>query len=185
MGRLCHQMDLFLHITMILVHFCLKVGTIVYVHQAKDDVIIIEGEVYSRTVRTSICELIVEGLKCEKCTKYRSVLRAMYSRQKKIASSDRTTTSSHVNYRYLSSTEKNQRMANLHAELAQQRRKVAALKERVKKLTEERGVTVDEQLNDDLHSIMSELTKEVESNYPEGSFQRIFWNQQLEANKVS
>ena len=109
----------------------------------------------------------------------------MYSRQKKIASSERTTTSSHVNYRYLSSKEKNQRMANLHAELAQQRRKVAALKERVKKLTEERGVMVDEQLNDDWHSIMSELTKEVENDYPEGSFQRIFWNQQLEAKKVS
>ena len=51
----------------------------------------------------------------------------------------------------------------------------------MKKLNEEKGVQVNQELSDDLSGIM---TGQVESQYPENSFQRVFWNQQLQAMKV-
>lgn len=81
----------------------------------------IEGQF---TVRTSKCELLVGGTKCDYCKKYRSVLCVMCSHQRKsFSSSERSDVSSHVNYRYLSTPEKSKRMANLRAELSQQKRK--------------------------------------------------------------
>ena len=141
---------------------------------------------YSSTVRTSGCEWLVKGNKCEACRSYRSVLRAMASRNRKNSGSEteRTCPSSHVNYRYLSSTEKDKRMANLHTELAKERRQVALLREKVKKLNEEKGVQVDQELSDDLSGIINDMTGQVESQHPEDSFQRVFWNQQLQAMKV-
>ena len=110
----------------------------------------------------------------------------MASRNRKNSGSEteRTCPSSHVNYRYLSSTEKDKRMANLHTELAKERRQVALLREKVKKLNEEKGVQVDQELSDDLSGIINDMTGQVESQHPEDSFQRVFWNQQLQAMKV-
>ena len=95
--------------------------------------------------------------RCESCKIYRSVLRAMYSREKKCSpSSEKTKPTSHVNYRYLSTPEKHLRMANLRAELAQQKRKMMLLEEKVKGLTETSGVEVDEQMHSDLSGIIVE-----------------------------
>ena len=52
----------------------------------KDDYcqIIFEGASFDSTVRSSKCSLVVSGVsKCDYCRKYRSVLRAMHSHQKK------------------------------------------------------------------------------------------------------
>ena len=138
--------------------------------------IIFEGVSFDSTVRSSKCSLVVNGVsKYDHCKKYRSVLRAMHSRQKKCSSSsEKTIVSSHVNYRYLSVPEKAQRMANLKAEVVQQRRKVELLEEKVKKLTEKSGVEVDEQIHGDLSHIMEEMTHEVEKEFPENSFERVF-----------
>ena len=46
------------------------------------------------------------------------------------------------------------------------------------------GVNVSEQLNDDLDSIMQEYSTDIASKLPENSFERIFWDQQLQANAV-
>ena len=74
---------------------------------------------------------------------------------------ERTCPSSHVNYRYLS-LEKDKRMANLHTELAKEKRQVALLREKVKKFNEEKGVQVDQELSDDLGGIMNDITGQAE-----------------------
>ena len=61
---------------------------------------------------------------------------------------------------------------------------MALLREKVKKLNEEKGVQVDQELSDDLSGIINDMTGQVESQHPEDSFQRVFWNQQLQAMKV-
>ncbi len=145
-----------------------------------------EGVPFDSTVRASKCNLIVSGgSKCDFCRKYRSVLRAMDSRRKKCSpSSEKTAISSHVNFRYLSTPEKTQRLTNLRAEVVQQKRKIEFLEEKVKMLTEASGVEVDKEIHDDLGGIMEEMTEEVEKQFDENSFERVFWNQQLQAKQV-
>jgi len=43
------------------------------------------------------------------------------------------------------------------------------------------GVTVDPELNDDLKDMMERSREEVHSNFPEGSFERAFWEEQEKA----
>lgn len=43
---------------------------------------------------------------------------------------------------------------------------------------------VDEDLYKNLEDIMNERTEEIRNNYPPNSFDRLFWEQQLEAMKV-
>ena len=125
------------------------------------------------------------GARCDNCKKYRAVLRAMHSRQStSTPSSERTAVSSHVNYRYLTTPEKTARMTNLKAEVSQQKKKIESLQQKVKKLTEAEGMEVDDQMHDDLYSIMDEMSGQVEERFSEHSFERVFWNQQLEARKV-
>ena len=55
----------------------------------------------------------------------------------------------------------------------------------VTKLTHDHGVVLDSQLHDDLQGVMNKMTDEINSTYPQDSFRRIFWEQQLKALKVS
>ena len=51
-------------------------------------------------------------------------------------------------------------------------------------MIENNGQQVDSSLENDLCNIMNENTTKVLQSYPEGSFQRLFWVQQLEALKA-
>ncbi len=42
--------------------------------------VLLNGEMYPRTLRTSACELLVNSSKCEHCIWYRSYLRKLYAR---------------------------------------------------------------------------------------------------------
>jgi hypothetical protein len=68
--------------------------------------------------------------------------------------------------------------------VVKQKRKIELLEEKVKRLTEASGVVVDKEMHDDLTSIMDEMTEEVENKFDENSFERVFWNQQLQAKQV-
>ena len=58
---------------------------------------------------------------------------------------------------------------------------VHRLQERLQKLTNDHGTSVDTALNDDLISIMKHKSEEILKAYPEGSFGRLFWEEQLHA----
>ena len=51
----------------------------------------------------------------------------------------------------------------------------------MEKLTEKDGVQLEEDVYHDLQSIMNEMTSNVRDQHSEDSFQRIFWEAQLEA----
>lgn len=71
------------------------------------------------TIRCSDCCLLVPpGVKrCKRCRQYRKTLNSMLSRQRRNASNhseDPTAASSHTNYRFLNTVEKEKRMQHLH-----------------------------------------------------------------------
>ena len=56
---------------------------------------------------------------------------------------------------------------------------------KIKKLTEEQGEVLDSCLTSDLVSIMEENSERVKAAYLEGSFARLFWEEQLKAASVA
>ena len=53
------------------------------------------------------------------------------------------------------------------------------------KATENNNVTVDKELHSYLHGVMESSNPNITANFPEGSFQRLFWDQQIKAARVS
>ncbi|SMN01866.1 hypothetical protein SPONN_135 [uncultured Candidatus Thioglobus sp.] len=138
------------------------------------------GTYYTKTIRTSDCQMVSSSSRCEVCTKYRPTLRAMYHRWSKGHSKD-SATSSHTNERYLSTPEKKKMKTRLRTAEHQ----VLKLKEKITKITSEFGDKIDSGLQSDLLAIMNEKTDAIHSVYSEGSFSRLFWDQQLRAASAS
>lgn len=55
------------------------------------------------------------------------------------------------------------------------------MKEKIQQLTESNGIELQHDLHSDLESIMKDMTKKVQEDRPEGSFRRIFWDEQIKA----
>ena len=59
------------------------------------------------------------------------------------------------------------------------------LKDRISYLCQKEGVLLDETLHQDMVSIMEESEESIHSSHKEDSFQRLFWDQQVTASKLS
>ena len=148
----------------------------------------LNGENYWCTVRTKSCEMLVPSGKCSKCVLYRASLRKMYSRwEKSILSSPtrHTTTSSRTNIRYLKTPLKRKRYHSLRARITSAERKLDRLVHKIEASNKSKGVVVDDDLHQDLSTIVEEHTPSIHEQFPEGSFKRLFWEQQREALKSS
>ena len=79
------------------------------------------AHVHSATIRTSDCDILVAGGRCLKCQAYRHILRSLVSKSSRRQSRehDVTSTTSHTNWRYLSTPEKAQRARKRTAEVNQ------------------------------------------------------------------
>ena len=113
---------------------------------------------------------------------YRSSLFARASREKSrlTTPSPCTSKSSHVNYRFLSSPEKVERLRQLRTENLAMKRKIGNLEARINDIICNEGIELDDDTTSDLHQIMMENDSTI-SKLPEDSFQRICWKQQKEA----
>ena len=58
------------------------------------------------------------------------------------------------------------------------------LQEKIQASTTRIGVTVGEELHNELTKIMMERSEEIQQQYPENSFQCLFWEQQLQATQA-
>lgn len=149
--------------------------------------VLLNGQVYSRTVRTTGCELLAHESKCESCKAYRSNLRSLKSRKKQQLSRSparRTSSSSHVNFRYLSTPEKVTRMRNCSTAAKAAKKEVQRLKQKILEKHTKEGIPVDDLLGEDLSTILHEKTDDIRKSFAPGTFQRLFWDQQLEALNV-
>ena len=136
------------------------------------------------TVCTVSCHLLSTSKVCPSCEVYRNTLRAMYSRWSKRRVSDLSDISSHSNERYLNTPEKMKKMSNLKKKVKLVESKVRKLKTRIEQLTQQQGESIDSDLQDNLLSVMNENNDSIIASYPENSFARIFWEQQLRAASV-
>jgi len=107
---------------------------------------------------------------------------SMASRDRK---DDVTDPSSHTSHSCLNSEEMKERLSRLQKQKRKLSVRVTQLEERLAAAREQDGVTLTEELHSDMKKIASSCTKQVHSAYPEGSFQRLFWDQQIQASSHS
>ena len=93
---------------------------------------------------------------------------------------ERISTSSTTNFCLLTPPEQLQRYKNLKIRSTAAERK---LKTVMKKLTNKEGITLEKDLQSDISSIMKEVSNEIKNKNSEGTFRRIFWEQQQKALK--
>ena len=94
---------------------------------------------------------------------------------------DRTHPSSHTTYSVLKSPEIRERLSRLHHENVCLKSQITQLREKINDAVNNDGVTVDPDLNDDLKDMVEKSRDKVYKNYPEGSFERVFWEEQEKA----
>ena len=138
-----------------------------------------DGDVYKQTIRTTSCSLLVGQGKCSNCKSYRHQLRAMHSR----SSRKSATTAKYANNRYLNTPEK-KKLTKLQARVNTVEREVKKLREKIEKSAEQNGVEVQPSFNEDLLTIMTDNNAQIEEHFPDGSFRRLFWDQQFMAAKA-
>ena len=131
------------------------------------------------------CELLIDSTKerCSGCTKYRKSLSAMVSRIS-LQTDDRTCPNSHTTYTNLTSEEKSERLHWLHHEKRMCQQQIRRLCERIDESTAADGICLDEEMHSDFLYLMNDTTKEVHSSHEEGTFQRLFWDQQRTASSL-
>ena len=140
--------------------------------------VLLNGDIYAQTVRKSSCEVLTNDTKCEQCVNYRDTLRKSFHRWKKrkdLPPSRDIASTSHTNLRYLNTPEKRQRYRKLkvRSDMAEQKM--------TEKLTEKNGIELESDMRNDIEGIMTDMTGIVRNEHSEGSFRRIFWEQQLQA----
>ena len=146
----------------------------------------ISGQMYSETIRSSKCHLLIRGTKCPQCVSYRDTLRSIHHRwsKKQNQSPSRVaSTHSHANERWLNTPQRKAKVSRLKSRMRLSEKRVQSLEEKIKESTEKKGVQVDDPLHVGLNQIMNDHTREIQTKYEEGSFHRLFWDQQ--ANNVS
>ena len=136
----------------------------------KDFQVILNGDVYHQTIRTTTRSLLVSQGKCNSCKSYRPQLRAMCSRwSKKVA-----VPAKYTNNRYLSTPQKKRKMKELQVHAYTTEKEVKKLRERIEQCAEQNGVQIQPSLNEDFLVIMTENNSQVEEHFPEGSFRHLF-----------
>jgi len=76
------------------------------------------------------------------------------------------------------------KISHLKDEVHAARKEVEKLKKRIDEITAAQGIVLDEALQSDLLDVMKNNHVKVHQEFPEGTFQRIFWDQQLQAAKI-
>ncbi len=136
------------------------------------------------TIRHSECEVLLcadgRNDRCQQCSKHRSTLHTQSIRLLNL-SADRMEPSSHTTYSSLTSDEKDVRMRKLHDSVRQSEKEVQYLKAQLEEAVETRSIPIDANIDEDLHAVMKSESSKILEEFPEGSFRRLFWQQQLDA----
>ena len=120
----------------------------------------------------------------DQCALYRKNLLQMCSRDQAPSKTDHVAPTSHINYRFLSTPQKIGRIRELHRLNRLSVKKIRRLQSKIQDEMQRKAICIDESTNDDLVATMAEEENQVLSSFPDGSFQRIFWEQQKKAAAV-
>ena len=141
-----------------------------------------EDHIYESSIRTTECQVLTDSLVCSSCKAFRPVLRSMYSRWLR-SSNKENVESKFTNNRYLHSPQKDAKLKKLQERAVVAEKERNALRAAVEELTRKNGVNVEPSFHQDIVSIMSENQDKIAAQYPEGSFRRLFWEQQIKRSK--
>ena len=124
--------------------------------------------------------------RCHSCTEYRQILNRIVYRidHGKSKDIDKSNPMSHTNYRFLTSPEKTARLKNLYDRTRTMQQNINRLNSQIRKLIEDNGTEVDDDLNKALVDIVEDKSPFVASSYEEESFPRIFWEVQQRASSL-
>ena len=140
-------------------------------------------------IRCTDCMLFIPestaASQCHLCKSNRKTLFSLLSKSRKRKHSDGTSPSSHTNYRFLSTPEKIKRLQRLHRLHRNDQRRITRLRTALDGAIEQRGVTVDDDLHQDLRGIVKNNNDFISSNYQPGSFARLFWDSQQHASAIN
>ena len=92
-----------------------------------------------------------------------------------------TEVSSRVNYRYLSTPEKVQRLHGLRKKNNQLQHKIRRLQSKLDAMIEVNSTVLDDELSQDVKLVMEENDEMIRDKFPVDSFQYIFWQHQKES----
>ena len=117
--------------------------------------------------------------RCPVCLRYReNYLRRALNRMKEgKENSDPCKADSHVNYRYLNTQQKDERLRRLHTELKSSQNIVKKLEKKIKSMMDSESITLDESTSAD----MQELMKGHSFSDKDNSFKALFWKEQMKA----
>lgn len=139
--------------------------------------VVVQGDVFPSTVRTIDCGVVSKSPLCSACKGYGPVLRSIYCQWYSKAQE----LSKFTNNRYLTPLQKDMKMKNLTEKVYKERKERSILEAKVASLTSESGIELETSFHQDLLSIMQDSNGKVEAQYPEGSFSRLFWEQQFQS----
>ena len=138
---------------------------------------IVEEGSYDKTIRTTMCQLVVPNGKCVHCKGFQNQLRATYSRWRKKSQ----LIHKFSNNRYLNTPQKAKKLKRLQYRASSVEKELKKLKERIASSADRIGISLDDYLCADLKDIIKENQQSVHELFPEGTFKRLFWDQQAQA----
>jgi hypothetical protein len=136
------------------------------------------------TIRYSKCHIFIEKgyNRCLKCEEHRATLHSFVSRSKKQHHSQTPiSTSSHINYRFMTPSEKDFHMHALQREKRALQLKVKRLEGKLAAAIEATSITLDDEISSDFQKIMADEEECITKEYSKDSFPYIFWKQQQNA----
>lgn len=162
---------------------CKKSGDPCLYNVARTEVV---GYVHGKTIRSVNCVFLTpqgKSNQCEGCKQFRSNLRARAShiRSKNDNLTEKTSQASNVPITKLSDAEKTERIKNLSKTVHNLQKKN---KKQNLKLLSKKPVTVDQEKHDLLMKIVCDSKAEIDKEFPVGTQERVFWDQQLKACRV-
>ena len=146
----------------------------------------------ANTIRHVNCQYLLKsvssGNRCNSCVTFRNnTLRRELNRMKERESDetrDPASPSSHTNYRFLTTPERNERMQRLHKVVRAKTKSLEAMRKGISRILQNNSVKMDSDTHNDLLSIMRSYTAAVNKKFGEESFQALFWQQQLQASSL-
>ena len=128
------------------------------------------------------CETILDPTsksgRCLACTKHRKSLSTRASWKQ---NDDRIHPSSYMTYSSLNTPEKDERLHRMHHENVQLKSQIAWLKEKFNLVISKNIVLVDSEFDKDMRNMVANCRDEVKRSFSEGSFQKLFWDEQKKA----
>ena len=138
----------------------------------------LNGQRYSKTLRSASCQLLSSASKCPDCVAYRDNIRSTYHRWIKTTPST-SASSSHTNDRWMTTPERRMKTAELKSRVRSAESAVKYMKKKIASSVDKTGISVDDSLHVGLHGLMSEYSANVKKKYAENSFHMLFWDQQM------